>query len=126
MPITSDSDPSRNLTTLTATDKITFEDIIEVVKAFKDSPPAKNIVWDFSKANPVDPFNAMDMDRIAELAKTNLNFREQPDGKTAFVATSDFIFGLARMYTTYLELQGPSHDIQVFRSLDEAHEWLAE
>ena len=126
MPITSDTEPSRNLTTLTATDKITFEDIIEVVKTFKDSPPAKNIVWDFSSANPVDPFNAMDMDRIAVLAKTNLNFREQPDGKTAFVATSDFIFGLARMYTTYLELQGPAHEIQVFRSLDEAHEWLAE
>ena len=56
MPIASDSEPSRNLTTLAATDKITFEDIIEVVKAFKDSPPAKNIVWDFMKRGCVTNF----------------------------------------------------------------------
>jgi len=126
MAITSNTDPSKDLTTLTATGNITFEDIIEVVKTFKDDPPAKNILWDYSEAYPVDPFDATDMDKIAALAKTNLNLREQPDGKTAFAATSDFIFGLVRMYTTYLELQGPSHHIQVFRSLDEAHEWLAE
>jgi hypothetical protein len=122
MPITSTTDPSRDLTTLTATGKITLEEVIEVVKTFKYDPPAINIVWDYSKAYPDDPFDATDMDRIAALATTNLNLREQPNGKTAFVAASDFIFGLARMYTTYLELQGPSHEIQVFRSLDEAHE----
>jgi len=126
MPITSTTDTSRDITTLTATGKITLEEIIIVVKTFKDDPPAKNILWEFSEAYPGDPFGAMDMDRIAALATTNLNLREQPDGKTAFVAASDFIFGLARMYTTYLELQGPSHEIQVFRALDEAHEWLAE
>lgn len=93
---------------------------------FKNDPPAKNILWDFSEAQPGDPFDATDMDKIAAIATTNLNLREHPDGKTAFVAASDFIYGLARMYTTYLELQGPAHEIQVFRSLDEAHEWLAE
>ena len=66
------------------------------------------------------------MDRIASLAKTNLNLRSQPDGKTAYAATSDFVFGITRMYTTYLELQDPAHEIQVFRSLNQAHAWLAE
>ena len=126
MPITSHTEPLEELTTLTAKGNITFEDIIEVVKNFKDDPPAKNILWDFSEAYPADPFNAEDMDRIASLAKTNLNLRSQPDGKTAYVATSDFVFGITRMYTTYLELQDPAHEIQVFRSLNEAHAWLAE
>ena len=126
MPITSHTDSSRELTTLTATGGVTFEEIIEVVKGFKDDPPDKNILWDYCEAYPEDRFDAEDMDRIAALAKTNLNLRNQANGKTAFVATSDFIFGLARMYTTYLELLGPSHDIQVFRSLGEAHQWLAE
>lgn len=126
VPITSHTDPSQALTTLTANGGISLEEIIGVVKGFKDDPPAKNILWDFSEAYPDDPFDAEDMDRIASLAKTNLNLRSQPDGKTAFVATSDFIFGITRMYTTYLELQQPTHDIQVFRSLEEAQEWLTE
>ena len=97
---------------------------IEVVQHFKNDPPAINILWDFSEAYPVDPFDAEDMDKIASLAKTNLNSRGQPDGKTAFVATSDFIFGITRMYATHLELRQPAHEIQVFRSLEEAHKWL--
>jgi hypothetical protein len=126
MPIAFTTDPSRELTTLTATGGITVEDIMAVVKGFKDDLPEKNILWDFSEAYPDDPFDAADMDRIASLAKNNLNLRKQPDGKTAYVATSDFVFGITRMYASYLELQGPSHDIQVFRSLDEAYAWLAE
>jgi len=126
MPIAFTTDPSRELTTLTATGGITVEDIMAVVKGFKDDLPEKNILWDFSEAYPDDRFDAADMDRIASLAKNNLNLRKQPDGKTAYVATSDFVFGITRMYASYLELQGPSHDIQVFRSLDEAYAWLAE
>jgi len=126
LPITSHTDPSQKLTALTAKGDITLEDIIEVVKNFKSDPPEKYILWDFSEAYPADPFDAEDMDRIATLAKSNLNLRSQPDGKTAFVATSDFIFGIIRMYTTYLELQQPTHEIQVFRSLEDAHQWLAE
>jgi len=126
VPITSHTDPSQALTTLTAEGDITFEDIIGVVKNFENNPPEKNILWDFSEAYPADPFDAEDMDRIATLANKNLKIRNQADGKTAYVATSDFVFGITRMYTTYLELQQPSHEIQVFRSLEEARQWLAE
>ena len=126
MPIKSHTNASKKLTTLTASGGITFEEIMEVVKGFNDDPPARNILWDFSEAYPADPFDATDMDRIASLAKSNLASRAQPDGKTAFVATSDFIFGVTRMYTTYLELQEPVHEIQVFRTLDEAHQWLTQ
>ena len=126
VPITSHKDPSQALTTLTAEGNITFEDIIGVVENFKIDPPEKNILWDFRKAYPTDPFDAEDMDKIATLAKKNLKFRHQTDGKTAYVATSDFVFGITRMYTTYLELQQPTHEIQVFRSLEQARQWLAE
>ena len=124
MPITSHTDPSNELTTLTAKGNISFEEMIEVVGNFKNDLPAKNILWDFSEAYPADTFDGEDMDKIAALAKSNLNLRSQPDGKTAFVATSDFVYGITRMYTSYLELQQPEHEIKVFRSLEEAHEWL--
>lgn len=126
MPITSHTDSSQGLTTLTVTGGITLKDVMEVVAGFKDNPPAKNILWDFSETYPDDPFDAADLDSIASLAKTHLNLRDRPDGKTAFVATSDFVFGLARMYTAYLELQGPSHELQVFRLLKDARQWLTE
>lgn len=126
MPIKSHTNASKELTTLTATDGITFEEIMEVVKGFNDDPPTRNILWDFREAYPADPFDAADMDRIATLAKSNLASRAHSNGKTAFVATSDFVFGVTRMYTTYLELQEPTHEIQVFRTLDEAHKWLTQ
>ena len=126
MPITAHTDPSQDLTTLTAMGNITFEDIIAVVNSFREDVPAKNILWDCSQAYPDDRFDAEELDSIASLAKTNLNLRSHPDGKTAFVATSDFVYGITRMYTTYLELQGPAHEIKVFRSLEEAHRWLGE
>jgi len=124
MPITRQTSKSKNLTTIMATGEITVAEIFEIVKSFKSQPPAKNILWDFSEANPTDSFNDTDMKRIASLAKSNLGSR--PNCKTAFVATDNLQFGLTRMYMTYLEFQDITHETQVFRTLDKANQWLEE
>jgi hypothetical protein len=118
------TDQSNSLTTFSVDGTLTLKEILDVLKTFKAEPPAKNILWDFSKANVGYSFNVTDLQKTAIVAKSNIGLR--PNSKTAFVATSDIGFGLIRMYTTFLELQEIAHEIQVFRSLEEAYQWLEE
>ena len=124
MPIEKYTDHSEDLTTLTVTGDVTLPEILDVLAAFQDDPPANNILWDFSQSGVGDAFSSDDFQKTASLAKSKLGLR--PGSKTAFVATSDVIFGLIRMYTTYLEFQEIAHEVKVFRVLDKAREWLKE
>jgi len=126
MPITSHTDPSKELTIFTASGEITLLEIMAVVKSFNTNPPAINILWDFSEAVAVDKFTSEDLQKTASLAKGKLSVRPGGGGKTAFVATADFIFGLVRMYTAYLVLVEVAHKVQVFRTMAEAYQWLHE
>ena len=47
--------------------------------------------------------------------------RDTPVGPTAVVADSDFMYGLARMYGGFAD----SGQFAVFRSMEEAEEWIA-
>ncbi|HKD50273.1 MAG TPA: hypothetical protein VKB90_05730 [Candidatus Acidoferrum sp.] len=60
-------------------------------------------------------------DDIREIAQKNIF---SPLSRRAIVVPNDVIFGLARMYEILRELQGES-GIRVFRTLDEALDWVA-
>lgn len=122
MPIERQTDPSNTLTTLTAIGELLIDEIMEVVGAFKDDPPALNILWDFRQASLPDSFKSEFTKRIAELAKTTVGRRH--DGKTAYIASSDLIFGMCRRLTTQLNVIGALHSMMVFRNIDEAMKWL--
>ena len=122
MPIKSHSDKYKNLTIFTITGAVTLPEIREVLRKNKDEPSAKNMLWDFSGANVGYSFNVADLENTAFGAKTKLGLR--PGCKTALVATSDVGIGLVRLYASYLEVQGTAHEVQVFDSLKEAHQWL--
>jgi len=44
--------------------------------------------------------------------------------RTAIVASTDLMFGFARMYQTLAELQGSPLTVEVFRNVGDAREWL--
>ena len=46
-------------------------------------------------------------------------------GRTAIVATSDFTFGLGRMYEAFAEFTDLGFELKIFRSRNEAEIWLA-
>lgn len=121
-PISPHTDLSKDLTSFIITGTVTVSEIFDVVMSFKDEPPAKNILWDFSKAEVGNLFTPDAFQKIASRAKSNLGLR--PGSRTAFIATSDIVFGLIRMYTTYLELQEIAHEVEVFRTIEEAYQWL--
>ena len=122
MPIHRFTDPSNTLTTLTATGELLIDEIMEVVGAFRDDPPALNILWDFREADLTESFKSEFTKRITGLAKTTVGLRR--DGKTAYVAASDLVFGMCRMVTSQLNVAGALHTTMVFRDIDTALMWL--
>ncbi|BBO77127.1 hypothetical protein DSCW_45440 [Desulfosarcina widdelii] len=124
MPIQRHTDQAKRLTILTATGEVLVDEIVEVVSAFKDDLPALNILWDFRKAYLTESFESEFTRGIAKLAKTSVGLRR--DGKTAYVASSDLVFGMCRMFTTQLGLEGALHSTMVFREMDEALKWLCD
>ena len=122
MPIKKQNDEANSLTIYTATGTISLSELLDVAKTFKTDPPYSKVIWDFSEANPDDSFNSPDIDKLAYLVKSTLGVRH--GSKTAYVGKSDAVFGLLRMYSTHLQIKEIAHEIDVFRSLDEAHQWL--
>ena len=53
-----------------------------------------------------------------------LEMKKAPLGPVALIATSDEVFGLARMYKSYSSATGRPH-VGVFRDLSAAEKWLA-
>jgi len=49
-----------------------------------------------------------------------------PGSRRAFVTATAEVFGLARMYSTYMELYGDVRDLRVFTDKEEALRWLLE
>jgi len=45
-------------------------------------------------------------------------------GKTAFLATTDLLYGLARMLENQNTIQGASHSVMVFRDMESAIYWI--
>jgi hypothetical protein len=123
MSITSKIDPSKQLSTVLATGKISSNEIVETVESFYKKQPSNNVLWDFRYADLKALIFSNELENIAT-SFTKLDWKLQKVGKTAIVASTDLWFSLARMYAAFAEINNLSHIIQVFRFMDEAIKWL--
>ena len=82
-----------------------------------DFDPSFGEIADFTEVTQVE----VSGDDIRELAQKNIF---SPHSRRAIVVPNDVIFGLARMYEILRDLQGET-GIRVFRTLDEALDWVA-
>ena len=77
-------------------------------------------LWDFRDAD----LSSLNSDTIIDMAQYSLQFPAGiNDVKVAFVASSDFEYGLSRMFEMSSRSKTP---INVFREMDEAEEWMIE
>ncbi len=81
-----------------------------------DFDPTFSQLADFTKYTGT----ALEPEEIRQLANDNLF---SPGSRRAFVVKDDLQFGLARMFEIYRDLKGET-GIRVFRSYDEALEWI--
>lgn len=105
--------------------------IVEV--RFVENPEAQDICDSLDDAAQLNPNNlrlwdfscgadlaGKDIERVAEHAKTI----QIQSGKVAIVAPQNLTYGLFRMYEVHRKEEGIQ--LNVFRSLKEAREWLKE
>lgn len=80
---------------------------------------ATRMLWDLRSVT--FDINVDDVRQFAEFAKKLFS---GPDVRSAFVASTDFEYGLIRMFEMFRE--APGFTTQVFRDRDAAIEWLKE
>ena len=94
-------------------------DAFDAVVADKNYKDGMNRLWDFRDAD----LSAIASNDIAEMAQYSMNFPPgKNDVKVAFVTNRTIEFGLSRMFEMASEGLTP---IMVFRSIEDAEDWLA-
>lgn len=112
----------KQLTIHNCSGTILKEELIDAVKALYTSGPTRNYLWDITGAD-LSQIKADDLQEIVETATQYASIRK--GGRTAIVSASSVGFGLGRMYKAFAENVGLQIEINVFRSPEEAKEWIS-
>ena len=124
MPIDKLVDRTKNLSTFTCYGELSPEEILLTLIEFYqgiDGPPTRKVLWNTANAT-TENLSMDDMDQIVSL---RLNHEGTMfGGKTAIVAPQDVTFGLARVFE--IRTAGTDREIMVFRTYEEAAEWIEE
>ena len=116
MPITYQIDPAEEIVFTTSEGDVTLDDIAEhcrKLKADKAFNPSFSELLDYRATSP-----ALSLDEMRHVASSLDPY--SGDARRAIVASSDLNYGVARMF----EAVHAGITVAVFRSMDEALEWL--
>ena len=121
MPIRSVRNDSVETTLNILEGEVTFKELVEAITTVYANSPTKNSIWDLTNGT-VEKLTGDDIRSVTELAKNYNHLRE--GGKTAWVAPKDIDFAYCRM-SEGLGYGAPIEK-HVFRSMDEALEWISD
>ena len=123
MSIRTRVDNDKHLTTHTVIGELSFEEIMTTHKQFWEGQPTRNVLWDLSMGS-MALLSSGDLERIADYA--NLHSEKRAGGKTAVVVSRDLEYGLSRVLDTLRDIRKVPLQLEVFRSMEEAYQWLNE
>ena len=123
MPITTTISHDRALTIHTVTGDPPFDELMATLKQFWESQPTRNLLWDFSEAR-LAHISYSEARKIIDYVRPQTEKRA--GGKTALVGSKDIEYGMSRTLKALREFQNPSYQLEVFRSMEEASQWLDE
>lgn len=122
MAIETSRDPVRNFTTLAIVGPVTLDEMIKVVDDFYAEESTRYTLWDLSQSDlsNVKPDEILKF--IQKAAESGLV--HERDGRTAIFASDDLQYGLGRMAETYADCEDFPYGMGLFRSREEAMDWL--
>lgn len=117
-------DRERNLTTYQVSGRVSAGEYARNIQEFYAiGPITKHVMWDLTRAE----LEHLREEDVRSIGETPRKFSEERNGgRTAIVAPTDLAFGLARMYEFISDPSEVLIEIQVFRSVEEATQWLEE
>ncbi len=125
MPISSNIDRHNNLTTFILEGELDVDELLSSLQPIYEDPghpPTLNIVWDLREIIPDQTVMDEDLKRIVTYLSQHAEKRV--GGKTAIVARGEFEYNVSKKYELFVQLEGLSIAVGVFRSLGEAMIWL--
>ena len=120
MPLSFDIDKRRRLVISTASGIVTYAEIAAHQVGLKNHPdfdPSFDQLIDGTGVTKV----AVTVEEIRTVARQRIF---GADSRQAFATSSDFAYGLARMFELYREASGSGRPVRVFNNLEAAQEWL--
>jgi len=112
------------MTVFTCRGDLSLSEIEVVMKRFYEgivAPPTKKVLCDLRKAS-IGSLSSDQLNHIVNLSLENEGVMK--GGKTAVVAPDDIDFGLARSFE--MQAAGEQRDLMVFRTYEEAMDWIEE
>ena len=122
MPVKTEVDYEKQLTIKTVTGEPSFEESITNFRQFYEGKLTKKVLWDFSKAS-LSRISSNQIETILDYIKQHAEKRA--GGKTAIVVSKTLEYGMSRMIQTLSELKSIPLEIKIFRSIEEAAQWLS-
>ena len=119
MPATYEIDKQRRLVISTALGSITYADLLGHQNRLLKDPdfdPSFSQIWDFTRMTALK----LEPHEVRNLAQRSIF---SPESHRAVAAVNDLEYGFARMFGIMRENEGET-GIRVFRSLDEAIDWV--
>ena len=119
MPYTFVIDTERAVVVAVAAGVVTADELIDGTVAMGKAPgfaADMRLLVDFSQAVRVE----IPTERLEELSEVS---PYSSRSRRAYIVQRDFDFGLARMFSVFVEMHGKG-EVQVFRSRPEAISWL--
>ena len=123
MPITIHTEFSADLTTFKVIGPLIFDEVMAVVKSFYKGEPTSNVLWDLVDTSEIN----ITSDQLQKIVDFQPRYEgTRASGRTAFAAKLDLQFGLSRVFQAQSRIKEAPYSIGVFRSTQEAIDWLEE
>ena len=111
----------KDLSTFTTSESFSVQDVCDALDRYYSGPITSLLLWDATRLNSS---SWQRDDILTAVRKTKEYSHLRAGGKSALVMPRDLPFGLARMYQAYSEVHNLQIDVEVFRSIEKAVEWL--
>ena len=121
MPVTTKANHDKQLTINTVTGEPSFQEGMAAFKKFYEGKTTQNALWDFRKAS-LARVSAKEIKAIFDYIKQHVEKRV--GGKTAILVSKDLEYGMSRMVQAFTKLKDIPIEIEIFRSIEEAIQWL--
>ncbi len=118
MPASHRIDPGQHLVVRVFEGVVTDDDLLRDTEALRSAPDYKPEYRQLIDARGVERAD-VSTQVIRDLARASPG---AADARRAFVAASDLVFGLARMFE--IQRADAPEEVRVFRDMDEARAWL--
>ena len=121
MQVNIKADHDNQLTIHTVTGKPSFQDGMATFKNFYEGKPTQNVLWDFRKAS-LARISTKEIEAVLYYVQRHVEKRK--GGKTAVLVSKNLEYGISRMVQALTEIKDIPLKIEIFRSIEEAIQWL--